>query len=511
MPALITGGVAPGVHVHLNEGQISRPAPPETASTFFLVIYSTWGPVNQPTVITSYADCTRHFGGLDPNSHGMDALNIYFNRFPGTRAVVCRVVGTGAAVATATLQDRGVGGNQHNTLRIDAKHPSSAVAVRYTVEDGTIGNTFKLTVYSPTLGSMSKEVYDNLMMDAPSIARVNQQSKLVKLTNLNSANVAPTNRPVVTADTSLHGGSDDFDSLTDADFIGTDSGDAKTGLQAFNSDEWGTGQVAIPGITTDATHAALIAHAEAFKRLALLDPPLGSEKSDVVGIRSLYGTNFAALYWPYIEMLDLAGSTLHKFYAPSGAVAGACARADLEHGPHKAPANYVIPGALDVERYAGGAAQTDEGTRAYLNDNQVNVITPLPAQGIKIYGDRVMTGDNRVQMVHEIRVLNLIFYQLKRMYQGLPFGVVNGEAFFRQVRSITESYLRTLYRAGALTGDREKDAFVVICDRTNNPPEELDAQRVHVQIGVHIVASAEMIFVNVDNVPLTQDLSVLQN
>jgi phage tail sheath protein FI len=506
---LFTGNAAPGVHVGLNTGQIARPAQPETASTFFTVIYSGWGPIDVPITVTSWLDCAQTFGSLHPNSPGLDSLYAYFNFFPGDRAVVCRVVGAAAVVATVTVQDRGVGAAQKPTLRIDAKYPSSTVDVRVTLEAGTNANTFKLTVRS--LALRIKEVFDNLKVDAASIARVNQDSKLVKLTNLNSTNAAPVNLPTLAAEALLAGGDDDFASIDDARFIGTDVGGVRTGLQTFNSDEWGTGTVAIPGVTTAATHAALIAHAEAFKRWTPIDEALGSDKEDAVATRNLYGTNHGSLYWPWVDALDFAGSGLRKFYPPSGFAAGACAKADREVGTHKAPANYVIPGALDVERYPSGTSQTDEATRAYLNQNEVNVITPLPQQGVKIYGARVMTGDNRVQMVHEIRTLNLLYYQLKRTYQSIPFSVVDSSGrLFREVRSLSESYLRSLWRAGALYGETEEEAFIVICDRTNNTPETLDAQQVHVQVGVRLSPTAEMVIVDIDNVPLTQDLSVLQ-
>jgi hypothetical protein len=50
----------------------------------------------------------------------------------------------------------------------------------------------------------------------------------------------------------------------------------------------------------------------------------------------------------------------------------------------------------------------------------------------------------------------------------------------------------------------------VIADASNNPPEELQAQRVHVQWGVHLSPTAEIVIINIDNVPLFQDLAVLQ-
>ncbi|MGH9944616.1 MAG: phage tail sheath family protein, partial [Pyrinomonadaceae bacterium] len=282
-------------------------------------------------------------------------------------------------------------------------------------------------------------------------------------------------------------------------------------LQVFKSEYLGGGQVAIPGVTTDATHAALIAHAEAYHRLALLDPPLASDKQDVLDIRALYGTWHGALYWPWVLMLDFEGAGLRKFYPPSCFAAGACAVADRTVGTHKAPAGVTgrIPGALDVERLSNGQSQTDENTREVLNGKDINVITPLPEQGVRIYGARVLTADRRVTFVHQIRLLNLFYYSFKIAYAYAVFSVIDSK-LFRELRSIGEGFLRNFWRAGALFGEEEEDAFLVVCDESNNPSEEIDAGRVHVQVGVKISSTAETIIINIDNVPLAQELSVLQ-
>lgn len=511
MAGVIVGSASPGVHVDVNTGQVSRPAQPETASKFFAVGYSTWGPVNTPTVVTGWQEFTRRFGSFNLNSFLAIAMYIYFNLFKGDRAVICRVVGDDAAVATVTVDDRGTGvGQPKDTLKIDAKYPSSSVDVRYTIEDGTVTNTFKLKVRSVALGIL--EVYDDLKIDAASITLVNQRSALVFLTNMNSTNAAPTNLPALTEEAILAGGTDDFAGLAAADYIGTDDGTTRTGLQTFNSEEWGTGQVAIPGLTTNAVHAALIVHAEAFNRLALLDPPFASDKDEVVAIRALYGTNHGAIHWPWVEMLDFAGSGLNKFYPPSAFAAGACAKSDQEVGVHKAPANYVIPGALNVERAAGDYPQTDQSTRAYLAEKDVNVITPLPQQGVKIYDEQVMTGDNRVKTIHEIRTLNLIYFQLKENYQSLPFAVMDATgSLFREAKSLAESYLRQLWRAGALYGETEEEAYIVTCDTNNTSADDLDEGRLNVDVGVRLSQASRFVHVRINNLPLTQNLSNLQD
>jgi phage tail sheath protein FI len=395
-----------------------------------------------------------------------------------------------------------------DTVRIDAKYPSSRVDILYTIAAGSKPNTVKLTFRSVLLNR--KENFDNFAMDQASIDLVNQKSKLVDLANLNSTSDAPINLPKVTAQTALAGGDDDFAGLSAADYIGTDDGTTRTGLQSFNDEMFGTGQVAISGLSGDTVRAALDAHATIYHRLALHDPPLGSDKQDLLDIREEIGSWYSAIYWPWVEMLDFEGTGLKKFYPPSCFAAGACAKVDREIGAHKAPANIHILGATGVEKADNGQSQTDDNTRELLNGKDINVITPLPEQGVKIYGARVMTDDRRVQMVHEIRTLNLFYYSAKIGYQWAPFSVVDPQGrLFRDLVATGVAFLKPYWEVGALYGKKQDEAFIVIADDSNNPPEELQAQRVHVQWGVHLSPTAEIVIVNIDNVPLFQDLGVL--
>lgn len=505
-PSLVIENTLPGVDVIINAGQVARPIVRQPTSAAFTVFYSPWGPPNVRRIVTSWNDYVRQFGGFDPNSFGDDFAHAFFNLFPGKTLNGCRVVGDAAAKATVTVKDRAVA--PLDTLKIEAKYPSSRVDIKYTVEAGTKANTVKLIFRSIFLNR--KETFDNFLMDASSIEIVNDRSKLVDLTNMNSVTAAPTNLPALTAATLIAGGNDDFAGLAAADFIGTDDGITRTGLQVFNDENFGGGQVAIPGMTTDTVHAALIAHAERYHRLALLDPPLGSDKQDLIDIRENYGTWYGALYWPWVEMLDFEGSGLRRFFPPSGFAAGACAQVDRTIGAHKAPANIAIPNALGVEKADNGQSQTDDNTRELLNGKSINVITPLPEQGVKIYGERVLSGDPRVQMVHEIRVLNLFYHSAKIGYQWAVFQVIDPQGrLFRDLRATGISFLRPYWEVGALYGKKQVEAFIVIADESNNPPEELQAQRVHVQWGVHLSPTAEIVIINIDNVPLFQDLGVL--
>lgn len=521
--AFIRGTVPPGVQVTVNTAMLGAPAPPESSDVYFAAGWTPWGPVARAVTITGLSDYNAKFGGLHPNSHLASSVHNFF-RQGGRRAVVCRVVGPAAAVATRTFVDRAVA--PVNTARVDARDPSSSVDVRVKVEAGTLANTVRITARSLKLDVI--EVFDNFKLTftqqeldditggvsrLESVQTVNARSELVRLTDLGSGTAAPNNLPALLAEVTLAGGSDDFGSLNDASFIGVDNGGEQTGLQVFNTEDLGTGQVALPGVTTQAAHAALIAHAEKFYRFALLDPALGSDADDVVAARALVGSSYAAMYWPWVEQQDLTGTGVKKFYPPSGHVAGVYARAEGEIGVHKAPANYLLYNVLDVERSPGGAPQVNDSLHGYLNQREINVIRHLREQGVKVYGARCLASFGRVTAVHQQRILNRIRYDLKKSFQVLVFGVLDAEGrIFREARSIGEQYLGLLYRDGALTspsGD-ERDAYVVICDSNNNPAAALDQHILNVQVGVHLVGMAEMIFLDINSVPLATSLDVLR-
>jgi phage tail sheath protein FI len=500
----------PGVNVIVNGATVARTPDRQPTSTAFVVGYFPWGPVNVPTLVAGWARLIRMFGGLDPNSHAANALYYLFKLSPGKLAYVCRVVGDGAALATLTLKDKSADAGV-NTLRVDAKYPSSRVDIKVTVAAGTNANTFKLTIRSAFFGPSATELWDNLDLSADSLATVNQNSLLVNLTNLNSVTDAPNNIPRVLVETALAGGDDDFAGLAAADFIGVDTAGARTGLHTFDDENLGIGQVAIPGVTTDAAHAALIAHAAAYDRTAFIDVPPASDYNDVVTIRENYDSPDVGILWPWPEVKDFAGSGLDKNIPPSSIGLGECALADTTYGVHRSPANLrALPSVINVERYANGQSQVDDKVHEFLNSKGVCVIRPMPQQGIRLYGDRVPSSDTRIRSIGATRLVKLLKFSGKKGYAWAVFQTIDGQGrLFRDLRSTGEAFLREFWKAGALFGRTEKEAFTVFVDETDTV--SLDQGKVPTHWGVKISPRAEQILIFIDNVPLTQDLSVLQS
>lgn len=488
----------PGVIAIVNQGQVSRPLERQPTSTAFVIGFASWGPIGVRQVITSWADFLRVFGPAHSVSYLSDFAYIFFNNFGGKQIVAVRA-GDSPTKASATRTNRA--STPLATFKFEAKHPSKSVDLSVLISD--TADTNRVTIEVSSVALNIKEKFENVDLRVVSeLNAFNSKSKLVTVSLVASAVSGATGRPV--AGTFVLAGGDDGS----ASF---GSGDLSNFLSEFANDTLGTGQVCIPGFSSD-NSAELIAHAETYNRLALIEPPLGTAYDDAYAANYNALSSFAAFYFPWVEMKDVNGSGVKKYYPPTIFAAGACAQVDRTIGTHKAPANITIPLALDVERNSDGTSVISDGIREYLNGKNTNVIAPIAGEGIKIYGARVCypAGETRVRFVHERRMLNLIYYTAKIGYSWAVFSVVDANGrLFRDLRSSGQTFLRNLWRAGALYGKTEAEAFVVTADESNNQPEELEAGRVHVQLGVKLSPTAEIIIINIDNVPLSQDLNVL--
>ncbi len=498
----------PGIQASINTAALGQPAPARGSDTFFAVGYAIWGEPNKPTLITSWNEFVQKFGGFTANSEMATAIYLFFKN-GGRRAYCIRATESAPTKATLALADGH--GTPATIVTATAKFPSEADAVDIKVEvaAGSESNTKKLTFTSVKLGLT--EVFDNFKITFTAeeqaalaagyspfynIARVNNESRLVDLViNGSNAHTAPENLPANITATALTGGDDDFASITGI----------SAALEMF-TEEYGPGQVALLGLDDN---DALVAHCETFKRIGLLHVADDEDSSSIITERANYDSAYAAMYYPpLIQMRDILGSGQVKSYLPIGAVAGLFAKAETEIGVHKAPANYRLQEVIGYDESAYG--QMTDGLRESLNEHQVNAIVRFPEQGIKVYGARVLKSYGRITAIHEQRILNDIYYRLKRSLQEFVFQPAN-QTLFRELASVCSQDLRERYRAGALysASGAEDDAFRVICDETNNPPEQLQQHKVSVDVWVHLVGMAEMILLKINSVPLATDFDVV--
>ena len=252
--------------------------------------------------------------------------------------------------------------------------------------------------------------------------------------------------------------------------------------------------VAIPGLTAQADQGAVLDHCEGLQdRFAVLDGQQAAAPFTKARIQAVRDSNYGAIYFPWIRVFDPSEKIVNPdgdggvVVPPSGHVAGMYARVDTERGVHKAPANEVLRGALDVEQRLARADQDG------LNPGGVNVIRAFDGN-IKVWGARTMGGDANGEWKY-INVRRLFLFLRESIDQGTQWVVFepNDPGLWARITRNVTAFLTNVWRDGALFGDTPAEAFYVKCDAETNPPEVRDLGQVITEIGVAVVRPAEFV------------------
>ena len=171
---------------------------------------------------------------------------------------------------------------------------------------------------------------------------------------------------------------------------------------------------------------------------------------------------------------------------PSGHVAGLWCRTDGTRGVHKAPANEVVRGAIDLE------LNITKAEHDLLNPEGINCIRSFPGRGIRIWGARTLSSDPEWRYINVRRLFNFV---AESIMEGTQWSVFepNDERLWSTLRINASSFLRRVWRDGALFGASPDQAFFVKCDAETNPPEVIEAGQVICEIGIAPVKPAEFV------------------
>jgi phage tail sheath protein FI len=427
---------------------------------------------------------------------------------------VCWIVRVGKADAGAPVAQAALpaaGDRAVEALRF-LTHPDADVAGQVKVDvvenpimksegDGegdksTVGEpSYKITITAP--GAVAEE-YDGLTMKKGRnsiLQKVNAASKLIKIeetgSSLPEAQRAPAPGTYVLSAPPVSAGD-----LVTSDFAGDVA--KRRGIGGLAAVDEIT-MVCVPDIWAISENGngagvkdlqgKLIAHCEnAGDRMAILDAPPEMIPQDVLEWRlndAGYDSKFAALYWPWIEVMNPLDNKPLTI-PPSGHVAGVWCRTDATRGVHKAPANEVALGANSV------AFQITQAEQGSLNKVGINCIRAFSGRGIRIWGARTLSSDPEWRYINVRRLFN---YVSESIMQGTQWSVFepNDQKLWIQLRIAATSFLTRTWREGALFGSSPDQAFFVKCDSETNPPDVIEAGQVVCEIGIAPVKPAEFV------------------
>ena len=272
----------------------------------------------------------------------------------------------------------------------------------------------------------------------------------------------------------------------DASLIGVDGGapGARTGLQAF-LDVPHVYALAIPGVTTPAVQAALIAHCQAKgDRLAILDPASTNDPNAVMAQRSGLAApdGHATLYFPWVQAAPAGVSLL---LPPSPFVAGL-------YG-HTPPPNPPTGPVITASGLSYNVSSTLQGT---LNPLGIDVLRYFSAQGFLVYGARTLASNPDWQYVS---VRRMGFDVEASIREGTAWAATqpNDVALWTQLRADVNDFMYTLFVAGWFQGATPSQAYFVRCDATTMTAEDLAAGRTVILVGFAPLRPAEFIVMRI--------------
>jgi phage tail sheath protein FI len=297
---------------------------------------------------------------------------------------------------------------------------------------------------------------------------------------------------------------DDGSPVTNFDLLGT--ADKKTGLHALD-DVSDVNFVAIPGATDPAVVGAALGYCGTRQDCFFIADATGKRTKDTPVTEPVHAqdymrnkvspkNSYGALYYPWLEIADRAGAGKNpkRYVPPSGFIAGLYARIDNSRGVWKAPAGTEtgLIGPIGLE-YSVTDAEQD-----ILNPIGVNCIRQFPDSGIVVWGARTFAAQSDPEYRY-VPVRRYTLYLRQSIYRGTQWSVFepNDKPLWEQLKANIDDFMMGEFRKGALAGATPDEAFSVKCDEELNPPSEVNAGRLNMEIAFAPLKPAEFVIIRI--------------
>ena len=282
------------------------------------------------------------------------------------------------------------------------------------------------------------------------------------------------------------------------------SGTSKAGYTGYkkaidilaNQDEYDINMLAMPGVihslhplVTNAGIDMVEERGDAFFVMDLntVDASVNTAVSNVSGI----DTNYAAVYYPWVKVLDTAKNK-PVLVPPSVIVPGAIAASDAIGAEWFAPAGLnrgILGNVLEAK------IRLNQAERDILYDNKINPIATFPQTGVCIWGQKTL--QERSTALDRINVRRLLLTVKKFIASSSRYLVFeqNTTATRNRFLNIVNPYLESVQQRQGLY------AFRVQMDESNNTPDVVDRNQLVGAIYLQPTKTAEFIILDFNILP----------
>jgi uncharacterized protein len=498
MPATLT---YPGVYIE----EVPSGVRTITGVATSISAFAGWaarGPVDSATLVQSWPEYERVYGGRDRRSYFGHSVNHFFAN-GGQQAYIVRLVAPDAGIAEVN-----VGG----VLRIIARNPGDwakayGVSTRIRADDAT---RFRIeVVYRPSGATTDVvvESFENLSMTA------GERRDVVKVLEAESSHVraevlgGATTTPANTAAPQMLAGAANLDGTvlqpdTPAFETALQSGGGTAGVNLLDGIDL-FNLLCVPAETSNAVVSQLEAFCRDRRAFLIVDAAQGASFTSLQNgpDPSIAGANAinAALYFPWVQAPDPLLENRVGEFPPGAFVAGIYARTDSQRGVWKAPAgtDASLTGAVGLR-----TTLTDL-QNGQLNIRAVNCLRNLTVFGNVVWGARTLRGNNEVGSEWKyVPVRRMALFIEETLYRSTKWVVFepNDEPLWAQIRLNIGAFLHTLFQQGAFQGTSPREAYFVKCDKETTTQADIDNGIVNIVVGFAPLKPAEFVVIKIQQI-----------
>jgi uncharacterized protein len=208
--------------------------------------------------------------------------------------------------------------------------------------------------------------------------------------------------------------------------------------------------------------------------------------------------NYAAVYFPRLQVSDPLNSGRPRNVAASGTMAGVYARIDAARGVWTASA-----GTDAVLRNANLAVVLTDGQNGGLNPLGLNVLRSFPIFGNIAWGARTLDGaDQKASEWKYIPVRRTALFIEESLFQALKWVVFqpNDEPLWSQIRLNVGAFMNDLFRQGAFQGRTPREAYFVKCDKETTTQNDINRGVVNIVVGFAPLKPAEFVVIRIQQI-----------
>jgi hypothetical protein len=464
-------------------------------STLFIAGVTERGPEGSAFLVQSLADYEEIYGGYVAEGYVHQSLQTFFEE-GGSRAYVSRVIDQSNALsASVALLDS----NTDDAFILVASGEGTWAhngALEAVVSQPTAGETFRIRVL----------LNDDIVYSTPVCSTIGDA-----IEEINNSSIAALYVQAVAGDpgaeipaegTYNFAGGSNGSTLVDSDFT--------VALNAFIK-TLGPGAVCMPGKFGNTVWTALMTHAAANNRVALLGFDRDETPSEVIAsagtLADATGAEHSGWFYPWVK-IERNGLTVSV--PCEGYVAAKRAETHNELGSWQAYAGIRTTGEFVKGTYRSlTSSEADD-----LNDQNVNPIRVINGD-VRIYGARSASEDvENYRFLTAKEVVNDVVSKAEERLERLVFNVIDGRGtLFGEVQATLTGILAPIAQAGGLypmyaeNGRLIDPGYKVTVNEALNPVTQLATGTVKARVGMRVSSIGDTIEVEISKSNLTASLA----